>query len=221
MHAITRLFYTLLVSGYLSLVCDAMQANPEPFDVQQPDGSMASIFLRGNEHFNFLEDTMGFRVIETQLNGDVPDSPPLWVYASRDQASGAIVPSQIAVGSVADPMAAAAMLPEFNPVLRGSNDNASPFANTNNGAGAGVLNIASASAPGVDATDSYSQQAQPQYDTEGDPSLLVGSGLAGANQGLPQRRHSEIDHEALARFRRVAPSVRSLVFSAHLYARVL
>ena len=50
----------------LSLVGDvvAIPASPHPFEVTQPDGSRVTLYIRGDEHFHWLEDEAGFTVVE-------------------------------------------------------------------------------------------------------------------------------------------------------------
>jgi hypothetical protein len=42
----------------------ATQANPQPFSVIQTGGKEVTLFLRGNEHFNYYTDTLGYPVVE-------------------------------------------------------------------------------------------------------------------------------------------------------------
>lgn len=77
----------------------AMQATPFPFPVKQPDGSVVSLYLRGNEHFNFLQDALGYPVVEM----NVADNKRMFVYATQDAASGQLIPTPFTVGQ-ADPV---------------------------------------------------------------------------------------------------------------------
>ena len=63
-----RLWWVLVASsGLLTRTVLAIQASPMPFDVQQPDGSIASIFVRGNEMYNYLETAEGYTVVQTEV----------------------------------------------------------------------------------------------------------------------------------------------------------
>ena len=100
-------FVWLCLMAATQVAVYAMQANPAPFDAVQPDGSVHTLFLRGNEMFNFVETPEGFQVVEMSstttpdMTGKTGDSDkPLWVYAQQDQATGAVVPSPYALGSV-------------------------------------------------------------------------------------------------------------------------
>lgn len=71
-----------------------MRATPYPFEVVQPDGSRITLFLRGNEHRNYLQDPLGYAVVEAQAAGN----KPMFVYATPDSQSGQLRPTQYVVG---------------------------------------------------------------------------------------------------------------------------
>ena len=68
----------------------AIIANPNPFEVNQPDGSKISLQLRGDEWFNWLQDLQGYTVV---IEKDT------YVYAMLD-AQGLLAPTGVAVGSI-------------------------------------------------------------------------------------------------------------------------
>jgi hypothetical protein len=41
----------------------AMPASPFPVDLKQPDGTRIVLHVRGNAHFNWLEDIQGYTVV--------------------------------------------------------------------------------------------------------------------------------------------------------------
>lgn len=44
----------------------AIPASPIPFTDQQPDGAAVTLFARGDEHFNWMEDTEGYTVVRNK-----------------------------------------------------------------------------------------------------------------------------------------------------------
>lgn len=66
----------------------AMTASPHPFEVGQPDGRRVLLHVRGDEHFNWLEDADGYTVVRHD---------GAYVYATRD-AGGRLAPTAHAVG---------------------------------------------------------------------------------------------------------------------------
>ncbi|MBT8102790.1 MAG: M6 family metalloprotease domain-containing protein [Gammaproteobacteria bacterium] len=70
-------------------------ASPFSFSELQPDGSRVTLHIRGDEHFNWTEDTDGFTVVR--------DAGGRYVYA-RLGAGGLLEPTSFAVGK-ADPRA--------------------------------------------------------------------------------------------------------------------
>jgi hypothetical protein len=89
---------TILATWALALSCPthllAVMANPNPIELEQPDGIKIILRVHGDEHFHWHEDMDGFTVVHH--NGQ-------YVYAKRD-ARGALVPTGLKVGS-ADPKA--------------------------------------------------------------------------------------------------------------------
>ena len=171
-------FVWLCLMAATQVAVYAMQANPAPFDAVQPDGSVHTLFLRGNEMFNFVETPEGFQVVQTtsvttpDMMGKTGDSDkPLWVYAQQNQSTGAVVPSQYALGSV-DPGAVGIAPVQLRPGMD------SPFAfNT-----ASVLAAAAAASA---------------------PEAGLGSTQVRRNVASGDSPHHH-DEEALGRFRRVA-----------------
>ena len=68
-------------------------ANPDPVAFRQPDGTEVKIFLRGDEHFHWNEDSTGFPVVRSA-------DGMAWVYAAEKD--GTLAPTSIPAGS-ADP----------------------------------------------------------------------------------------------------------------------
>jgi len=83
------LIFTLVVPSAL-----AMPAAPFPFQEVQPDGSQITLYARGDEHFDWLEDADGYTVVNN--NGR-------FEYA-RLSSSGHMIPSGLLVGK-GDPKA--------------------------------------------------------------------------------------------------------------------
>jgi hypothetical protein len=85
---------------------DATQANPQPFSVIQTGGKEVTLFLRGNEHFNYYADTLGYPVVE-QANAATTsetllssiEAQPEYVYGILDD-SGRLQPTPLKVGDV-------------------------------------------------------------------------------------------------------------------------
>lgn len=72
----------------------AVPANPRPFVEYQPDGTRVVMRVRGDEHFNWTEDSRGFTVVHHQG----------WYEYARLNPQGRLVPSGLRVGK-ADPRA--------------------------------------------------------------------------------------------------------------------
>ncbi len=73
----------------------AINANPNPVQVTQPDGSKVTVRVRGDEWFHWYEDMQGYTVVRDRNT---------YVYATLD-AQGLLAPTARAVGST-DPAAA-------------------------------------------------------------------------------------------------------------------
>ena len=84
-----------LISWVLVESALGITANPRPFTARQPDGTRITLRVRGDEYFNWLEDTAGYAVVR---DGD------RYVYAKLD-AQGNLAPTTMLVGK-ADPRAA-------------------------------------------------------------------------------------------------------------------
>ena len=54
----------ILLSIVLSSVSLGISANPEPFSKLQPDGTRINLYIRGDEHNNWLEDVDGYTVVK-------------------------------------------------------------------------------------------------------------------------------------------------------------
>lgn len=91
----------LLVAFVCTLVptCQAVLASPFPFTVTQPSGNSISLFLRGNEKFNWQEDAKGFTVVSAK---DPTTGADRYMYARADPASGRLLSTHLEVGT-ADP----------------------------------------------------------------------------------------------------------------------
>lgn len=77
--------------GVYSIVL-AVMANPNPIDLEQPDGTKITIKLSGDEFYNWFEDNDGYTVMEdTQTK--------FWSYAEKDD-FGNLKPSKNFVGKV-------------------------------------------------------------------------------------------------------------------------
>ena len=72
----------------LAPAAHAMPANPEPYEVTQPDGTKVVLRLRGDEHFNWTEDENGYTVVRSNKT---------YVYGRLD-ASGHVAPTSYRVG---------------------------------------------------------------------------------------------------------------------------
>ena len=85
---------------------EAMPANPEPVDVRQPDGSVVTLRVFGDEYFHWYADQDGYTVVTAH---------GAYVYASLDD-DGELAPTEWAVGK-ADP-AAVGLVPAVLPAAR-------------------------------------------------------------------------------------------------------
>ncbi len=81
----------LLVAMLLTALPPAwgMTANPEPFQQAQPDGSVVTLRMRGDQYFHWLEDGQGYTVLR--------DSAGQYVYAQA-ATDGSLASSGLAVG---------------------------------------------------------------------------------------------------------------------------
>jgi M6 family metalloprotease-like protein len=66
----------------------AVPANPNPFQEVQPDGTLVSLRVRGDEHFNWTEDMAGYTVIRAKG----------WYEYARVNPQGRLVPTGLKVG---------------------------------------------------------------------------------------------------------------------------
>ena len=66
----------------------AVNANPNSFQEVQPDGTMVSLRVRGDEHFNWAEDLDGYTVIHNKG----------WYEYARVNPNGRLVPTGLKVG---------------------------------------------------------------------------------------------------------------------------
>lgn len=82
---ISAIFNVLLLASSSSF---AMPAAPFPFIDQQPDGMQVTLHTRGDEHFNWLEDSNGYTVIKNQG----------WLEYAERGASGHLNPNGLIVG---------------------------------------------------------------------------------------------------------------------------
>ncbi len=94
---VTRLASCLCTISILfaGIAASAVTASPDAFTDKQPDGTAIELSVRGDEHFNWLEDSRGFTVVRERGR---------FVYGKRE-ATGRIVPSTLEVGKQ-DPDAA-------------------------------------------------------------------------------------------------------------------
>jgi M6 family metalloprotease-like protein len=68
----------------------AIPASPQPFEETQPDGAKITLYLRGDEHFNWVADSAGYTVVRN--NG-------AFVYARLDD-QGQLAATNLLVGKV-------------------------------------------------------------------------------------------------------------------------
>ncbi|KAA9132739.1 M6 family metalloprotease domain-containing protein [Marinihelvus fidelis] len=73
---------------FVSGTAFAAPASPKPFQEVQPDGSVITLYVRGDEHFNWMEDTQGYTVVR---NGR-------WFEYGQRGASGRVNPNGLVVG---------------------------------------------------------------------------------------------------------------------------
>jgi immune inhibitor A len=101
--AIASLFVALL----LLLITDAafgIIANPDPAEHRQPDGSVITIYLKGDEHLHWNEDETGFAIVRSA-------DKRFWYYAREE--NGMLVPTIYTAGSV-DPEAVGLVKPDIS-----------------------------------------------------------------------------------------------------------
>lgn len=82
-----------LASWFLQGSAFGVPACPEPAQVRQPDGSLITVVLRGDEHVHWYEDQRGYLIKRSAAGGP-------WVYAR--QVDGRVVVTEHVVGQ-ADP----------------------------------------------------------------------------------------------------------------------
>ncbi|MBQ3835339.1 MAG: M6 family metalloprotease domain-containing protein [Elusimicrobia bacterium] len=70
----------------------AIQANPNPIKINQPDGTEITIHIRGDEYYHWFEDVDGYTVIKDT-------GTKYWTYAKKDF-FGDLKPSENVVGKV-------------------------------------------------------------------------------------------------------------------------
>jgi M6 family metalloprotease-like protein len=85
----TRLLLAVFVVLCMIGQAHAGPANPQTFEIVQPDGSAFPAVARGDEHGNWIETKEGYPVIETSAG---------WFYAEVE--NGQLVPTPYAVGAV-------------------------------------------------------------------------------------------------------------------------
>lgn len=93
MKKIKNICFCLLVSLvliYASDVSFAVIANPQLIEISQPDGSKIKIRLKGDEFYNWNEDSSGYTVMKD-------NNTKYWVYAEQN-ADGSLKPSAYVVG---------------------------------------------------------------------------------------------------------------------------
>jgi len=88
-----KCFLSSCVVGVALLIATAPQvfavsARPGTFQDTQPDGTVVSLRIRGDEHFNWAEDSGGFTVIQSRG----------WYEYARVNPQGKLVPSGLKVG---------------------------------------------------------------------------------------------------------------------------
>ena len=82
--------WTLLVALLLGAQAWAIVASPYPFEAMQPDGQRVQLHIRGDEHFQWMEDVDGYTVVR---------HAGAYVYATLDQ-QGQLEPTSLMVGRV-------------------------------------------------------------------------------------------------------------------------
>ena len=91
----SKFFHHLLVLGAGAaaiLGVSAMEPNPEPYEVEQPDGSKLTVRMVGSEHDPSEEDSEGYAVIGGGASGTE------YEYAELDEETGDLVPSGVKAG---------------------------------------------------------------------------------------------------------------------------
>lgn len=89
----TLLKFVMVVTALLGgvLPSGAIVANPEPVQVRQPDGTILTLTLHGDEFCNYVTTSDGYTVAYNSAEGR-------WEYGILD-ADGAVVPGGVAVGA--------------------------------------------------------------------------------------------------------------------------
>ncbi len=65
-HSMLSMVVALGLTCTLAPVARAIQASPLAFEETQPDGSVVKLRVRGDEHFNWMEDEKGYTVVRTR-----------------------------------------------------------------------------------------------------------------------------------------------------------
>ncbi len=98
MLRITHVSALALIATFISFASSAkgMPASPHPYTVRQPDGTLVSVYVRGDEFFHWEEDAAGYTLVR--------DRDGVLVYAALD-AQGNLAPTKIKAG-IDDPTTA-------------------------------------------------------------------------------------------------------------------
>ena len=115
-------------------VVRAIPASPQPFEETQPDGAKITLYLRGDEHFNWVADSAGYTVVRD--NG-------AFVYARLDD-QRQLVPTRLMVGKVdpRDAGLAPGILPERETAVSQARSGLQPGASARAAAGSGPQGVA-------------------------------------------------------------------------------
>lgn len=102
----TALLQLSIILSQIDQTC-CMSANPLPFNVQQPDGTIITLQLMGNEYRNYLIDkSTGYVVLESNTPSVNGTTQAQYTYAMvSDTATGALASSGVPVGSINLPAA--------------------------------------------------------------------------------------------------------------------
>lgn len=90
-YCLSLLLILFLFTGLTSKVY-AVSASPEPIKIKQPDGTEITLYIRGDEFYNWFEDEEGYTTIKNEKTKE-------WTYAEKDS-FGEIKPSENVVGKV-------------------------------------------------------------------------------------------------------------------------
>lgn len=100
------LFVAVFVVGALNtLAVGAIKASPFPFTVHQPDGTNITLYVKGNEFFNYYADSNGYPVVKMMSSMVTTENPAddtisQYVFATQTDASLNLQPTQYQVGKV-------------------------------------------------------------------------------------------------------------------------